>query len=423
LTTRDSNPGWLASLQNGALGEARVRSFLLERFWVMTRSVDVQGADFLIQRRNLLHRFTDLLPPRLGVVQAKFSQDEETTHYLPERYAIGDGEPLTEFFVIIAQGTEDRAKLFLLSAADLSGFPLADHNGSPDFRLATRTLKPFEVRKMADGLDMIEHSLATRSETDNERFLRSVHVPDFNFRRRDLDSVWLLPIPNEHAFLPDSIYQIRISLRSVLYNVDTVLANAAKILTTRDAEICAKVLSSIWDDPAVAFDEQDFVLKAQASVQASALSTFNKAVTTHNTRLRKLKKARRLDDFVHTSKKIIEAHAAFTKRYESPNIVTNADGSMSYAKDRALTRVRLDRSSLTLTAVSTRLIAPGKGSAATKGQLAANRELWRYEHDYPGLAAWRELHRMHTELMRDYYALLFPSETLGPIKLPLFLTE
>ena len=164
-------------------------------------------------------------------------------------------------------------------------------------------------------------------------------------------------------------------------------------------------------------------LRLLPAVQASALSTLDKAVKTHKTRLRKLKKARRLDDFEHTSKKIIEAHAAFIKRYESPNSVTHADGSMSYAKDRALTRVRLDRSSLALTAVWTRLTAPGKGSSATKGQLAASRELWRYEHDYPGLAAWRELHRMHAELMQDYYTLLFPSETLGPIKLPMFLTE
>ena len=33
------------------LGEARARAFLMERFWVLERSVDVEGADYLIQQR------------------------------------------------------------------------------------------------------------------------------------------------------------------------------------------------------------------------------------------------------------------------------------------------------------------------------------------------------------------------------------
>lgn len=42
---------WIKSMENGALGEARARAFLMERFWVLERSVDVEDADFLIQRR------------------------------------------------------------------------------------------------------------------------------------------------------------------------------------------------------------------------------------------------------------------------------------------------------------------------------------------------------------------------------------
>jgi hypothetical protein len=41
---------WLKAMENGALGEARARAFLMERFWVLERSVDVEGADYLVHR-------------------------------------------------------------------------------------------------------------------------------------------------------------------------------------------------------------------------------------------------------------------------------------------------------------------------------------------------------------------------------------
>ena len=39
----ESTP-WLKAMENGALGEARARAFLMDRFWVLERSGDVQGA-------------------------------------------------------------------------------------------------------------------------------------------------------------------------------------------------------------------------------------------------------------------------------------------------------------------------------------------------------------------------------------------
>ncbi len=48
----DSWPTWLKVMENGTVGEARTRSFLIDRFWVLERSVDTDGADFLIQRRT-----------------------------------------------------------------------------------------------------------------------------------------------------------------------------------------------------------------------------------------------------------------------------------------------------------------------------------------------------------------------------------
>ena len=85
-----SEPVWLKIMEHGATGEARTKAFLLDRFWVMERSVDIDGADFLIQLRSLSTRFTDASPPRVGIVQAKYYQDRATTQYIPCHYVVDD---------------------------------------------------------------------------------------------------------------------------------------------------------------------------------------------------------------------------------------------------------------------------------------------------------------------------------------------
>jgi hypothetical protein len=41
-------PTWLKLVEHGSIGEARTPAFLLDRFWVLERSVDIDRADFLI---------------------------------------------------------------------------------------------------------------------------------------------------------------------------------------------------------------------------------------------------------------------------------------------------------------------------------------------------------------------------------------
>ena len=66
------HPAWLKAMQNGSIGEARSKAFLIDRFWLLERSVDIDGADFIIQRRLTKKNLLDKEAPRLGVVQAKF---------------------------------------------------------------------------------------------------------------------------------------------------------------------------------------------------------------------------------------------------------------------------------------------------------------------------------------------------------------
>jgi hypothetical protein len=85
-------------MEHASIGESRVRALLVERFWVLERSVDVEGADYLIQCR-LVPSATST-PIRLGRVQAKFLQDESGAAYVPQEYVQDpSGRVYAQFFV------------------------------------------------------------------------------------------------------------------------------------------------------------------------------------------------------------------------------------------------------------------------------------------------------------------------------------
>lgn len=91
MNPADGRPPWLLAAEHGALGEARAKSLLLERFWVLERSVDVHGADFLIQRRLLGTHILKRDSPRFGVIQVKFVQDGRTPIRVPSDHVRDEG--------------------------------------------------------------------------------------------------------------------------------------------------------------------------------------------------------------------------------------------------------------------------------------------------------------------------------------------
>src|SRR4051794_26887713 len=104
----DERPVWLRIMENGTIGEARSRAFLLDRFWILERSVDIDGADLVIQRRVTAVNLLDARPPRFGVIQCKFFQDDRTTQYVHREYAVDPASTVRpEFFVLCHTGAED----------------------------------------------------------------------------------------------------------------------------------------------------------------------------------------------------------------------------------------------------------------------------------------------------------------------------
>ncbi|HUT71039.1 MAG TPA: hypothetical protein VMW89_10215 [Desulfatiglandales bacterium] len=151
-------PNWLKALQNGSIGEIRTKSFLMDRFWVLERSVDIHGADFIIQRRLYDKNILDDQPTRFGVVQAKFAQDDRTKHYIKNEYILDkENNPRIEFFLIIHSGDEEEHKMYLLTSKDISeNFSI---NKNSDFVIATSKVissSKFQITNRKHSLDRIE---------------------------------------------------------------------------------------------------------------------------------------------------------------------------------------------------------------------------------------------------------------------------
>ena len=191
-------PPWLKIMEHGSAGEARTKAFLLDRFWVLERSVDVDGADFLVQRPNTEIRFTDPVPPRIAVVQSKYFQSRSTTHYIPSAYVLdSSGLPLEGFFAMLQLGTEDKASMYLLSAKDIQNSTfLTQDEGRPRYVLGRKCLdKNFEVISRTAALDRIEASLSHQNLNQVSKLFDLVQIPRPVLSAQDIDPEWTLPLP------------------------------------------------------------------------------------------------------------------------------------------------------------------------------------------------------------------------------------
>lgn len=86
--------------KNGSIGESLTLALLLKYFWVMKRTPDVDGADFLVQ---VQHSSIEKLRASnseiqvLGIVQSKYFQENNEVK-VHKQYVLDKGEPRSDFF-------------------------------------------------------------------------------------------------------------------------------------------------------------------------------------------------------------------------------------------------------------------------------------------------------------------------------------
>jgi len=233
----ESAAPWLKAMENGGLGEARARAFLMDRFWVLERSVDVEGADYLIQQRLTRSNFLDSEPPRLGVVQVKYIQDGNTyikvkKSYLTDRHAA----PYGEFFVLIFTGREDDERAFLLSARDILKVATEiEEGGELIARLRGAKLldsSNYEITQRKQALDQIEHALKNADFIANRRFIGSSSYVKLDPNQIDHDLT--TPLDNSWCDISKEFFKGKKKLQSTMINMEEIIDGLAKMVRSTD---------------------------------------------------------------------------------------------------------------------------------------------------------------------------------------------
>jgi len=138
--------------QNGELGESRSRSLLLEDFWVLTRSVDADAADLIVQDKFETHeeiREARGQPMRIATVQAKFFEGSNQVRISVDYVVDADTQPRKGFLALLHTRDEKRKPVhYLFNAREI-----VDHWHKTDDKLhyyfsLTRTRAYEEFRNL-----------------------------------------------------------------------------------------------------------------------------------------------------------------------------------------------------------------------------------------------------------------------------------
>ena len=399
-------------------------TLLLQRFWVMKRSVDTDGGDFLIQIRDSSVKFTDMLPPRIGTVQSKFSQDKKTTHYINKDYVVDpSGEPLRGFFLVIHVGAGDHPQRYVLTASEISeNLSITIKDGAPYYLIGKDAYaQKFKVANAEAALDKIEGDLLRRSEEDKRRFLQSVLIPDYDLKRRNLDNVWLMPIPNEYAYIPDEIYRIKSSLRMALYAYDDVQTMIGELLFSQDAAECASIVDQLRDSRDIQERDGAYFLRPN-SYELRLSHDLGLAVDTHVRRLKILKDSGCLENFYELMKKLFELCVKSFEKLK-PTKVKLSETSFTFRPIKVTVGVKLEASSHAPLSVD--LFHGERISDSTHSVTYDILESGQVFTDWEDgkLGGWRDMHRLQDRIMSRYFSYLFPYETIGSVKQVMFMME
>jgi len=238
-------------MENGVIGETRARAFLSERFWILDRSVDVDGADMLIQRR--LTRLHDKDTPRLGLIQVKFLQDERTIAYVDAGYVCDQTGPLREFFLLAYTGLGDHARTFLLSAQDIvSDFSVApeSHTRAGKYVLGGRALlsPKYRLNSVTNGLNRIERALLLAGLERNRHYLFYMSPFFEQPMREQIEPEFLVPLDNGWGNIPEEFFDSKKRAQTALYRVDEFAESLRKIIVSSDPETALSIAEDLDSD-------------------------------------------------------------------------------------------------------------------------------------------------------------------------------
>lgn len=212
---------WLKAMQNGALGEARAKAFLMNRFWVLERSVDINGADYLIQRRITRQNNYNNTAPCLGIVQVKFFENNNTPMYISKEYVVSeDGKHRNDFFLLAFTGDEDSSEIYYLDSQVISEFDEKSNSNKPKYYLTGAKLIKggYKVTSNRLTLNRMEDSLSHTNFLKNRSFIMS-KFPSETIDTTVVMPVFKEPIDNWWGNIPKEFEKVKKSAISLMNEI------------------------------------------------------------------------------------------------------------------------------------------------------------------------------------------------------------
>jgi hypothetical protein len=197
----EEKAAWLKRMENGQIGEVRTKAILIDRFWILERNVDINGADLLIQRQILKEDFNDPKPGKLGIVQAKFRQSLPATIEIKKEYFLFRDQPRKNFFLFVHTGTEDNQKIFFYTSEEI----MKSVNNNCELTVNERTKEAVSstkevlstIEKMMESMNIQDNYL---SIFDNNRERSYYHSDSSNTTRAALSPEYDVFIPEVGSF-------------------------------------------------------------------------------------------------------------------------------------------------------------------------------------------------------------------------------
>lgn len=182
--------------QNAALGASLTECILLKSFWVLKRSVDIDGADFLIQQRDDALGHSRPRPLALGLVQAKFFE-EGTRVRIARPYVEDQDGPRPDFFAFLhtIDDKGETATYFFPSGNIVRAWSISKCKRYFCFsRTMDRDFREYRNRSQVEIVELITSGLARTKEHQTRFILR-------NFFDLYADTRNLVPEPHRITYM------------------------------------------------------------------------------------------------------------------------------------------------------------------------------------------------------------------------------
>ncbi|MCG8455742.1 MAG: DUF6166 domain-containing protein [Holophagales bacterium] len=204
---------------NGRVGELRTEAILAKHFWILFRSVDVDGADLMIELpaatdSDLRHRRTRVVCH--GTVQAKYCEWSNPVRVARDYVVEASGEPRSDFFLFIHSDREVVDDIvpvdyFFTAPEIVEHFSLTKGDLYYEFRLThNREFEEFRDIRRRVIISRIQGQLEEASDRYRKELSRSLHLytgeaghagsdASFTYLFRKLERTSLVLVRNEET--------------------------------------------------------------------------------------------------------------------------------------------------------------------------------------------------------------------------------